>query len=169
MKITIDIEIVKIDNHGCHFLVEVLINEKITGKMIIDTGASQTIISKNIEALAAQILPIEYKEFKTLNHIKDSSKPEFFDDGEFEFDENGLFSMTAGQETIDFGFCKIPFFSVGGLKLKDFATGYIDLSKISRFYEKLGKKNVWGLLGSDFLNKYKASIDLKSKQLTLIQ
>lgn len=115
---------------GNSFIVNVIVNDSETVRLIIDTGATLTIIRP--DALhRAGVGPGQYEATRTL--------------------------ATAG------GQIKAPVFRVGSLKLgtemvNDIAVGGIDIP---------GLVNIDGLLGMDFLNHFRFTIDQEDQVMLL--
>jgi hypothetical protein len=60
-------------------------------------------------------------------------------------------------------------FHLGGLKLKNYVSIFIDLSHVNAAYSQIGIEEVDGVIGNDILMKFKASIDYKKKELKLCE
>jgi hypothetical protein len=161
------IELFEMDGNGCHLFVDATIGGEV-GCLVIDTGASQTVLSRYSEGVQNALQKLDYNEF--LTQTQSESLSETLSEEELKelgVAENGVVSMAANGDAIDFEFGIIQDFKIGELEVEKFAVGTIDLTNINRLYEKLNKSNVLGLLGSDFLLKYKAVIDYETKLLTL--
>jgi hypothetical protein len=93
-----------------------------------------------------------------------------FSDEELEemgIDDNGVLSLAANGSSIDFQFGIIDGLKLGDFEFEPFPVGTMDLTNVAKLYDKMNKKNVWGLLGSDMLLKYKAVIDYDNEMLIL--
>jgi hypothetical protein len=58
-------------------------------------------------------------------------------------------------------------FRVGNLEIPDFKVILIDLDEINHFYLSIAGKKIHGLLGGDFLLKYRALIDYNKMLMSL--
>ena len=139
MIIKIPIEILVIEGNGCHLFVDCMINKTISCSLIIDTGASKTVFDYNLLNLISE--KIEKSE-----EIK---------------------SAGVGGEITMSEFANISNFKIGELEIENLETVLIDLSNVNEIYEPIIKKKIWGLIGGDFLLKYKSKIDYKTKILTI--
>lgn len=133
----IPLEILMLEDNSYHLLVDVVLNDKIAGKIIIDTGASKTILDSNLD------LPFL----------------------EVENEEKPYTSGIGGR--IDVGFASVKKMKIGRFKIKKMVIPTIDLSEVNKIYEKATKHRVIGLLGSDLLLKFRAKIDYKKRYLRL--
>jgi len=167
MKITLPLQIADIDNTGKHIFCEVVINDK-TGILIVDTGASQTVLSSKSDIVQSAISPIDYATFARMNSSQDLK--EMFTTDELEqmgVSEDGVLSMAANGQAIDFQFGILDGLIIGELRVPPMPVGLIDISNISTLYQRLLNAEILGLLGSDLLLKYKAIIDYGKQTLTL--
>jgi hypothetical protein len=55
---------------------------------------------------------------------------------------------------------------MGNIKIEPYPCILMDLTHVNQLYTKIGQGQVCGLLGSDFLTKYKATISFARKRLT---
>ncbi len=58
-------------------------------------------------------------------------------------------------------------FTLGEFMIAEMNIVLIDMSSINQLYRTVSDKSIWGLIGSDFLLKYKARIDYGKRILTL--
>lgn len=137
--IEIPIEIVELEDNSFHLLIECKINSHLTGEMVIDTGASKTVLDKNF-----------------VDDYQKSDQPES------EIKSRGL-----GQGSIDTELAKINSFQIGELRIESFSCAMIDLSGINEMYLQYCNREICGLLGSDFLLKHKGIIDYGKRILKL--
>ncbi len=167
MKIEIPIEIFMMDGKGCHLFLEAEINGS-KGLLILDTGASQTVLSQNAEEIKTAITPLDQEEY--IDMVEGKTLGERFSEEELEemgIDDSGVLSLAANGSSIDFQFGIINGLKIGDFVFDPFPVGTMDLTNVTLLYEKMDKKNVWGLLGSDLLLKYNAVINYKKKILKL--
>ena len=132
-------EIVELDDNSFHLFVEGYVNGQ-RCDFIIDTGASKTVFA--------------------LNHIKGILL-------ERPVSQPDIQSAGINASSLDSHSGTISYFKLGNLLLRDMDIVLIDLASIDELYRKFAEKSIWGLIGSDFLLKYKAKLDYGSKILTL--
>lgn len=139
MIIKIPLEIVNLEDNSCHLFVGAIFNNDHCGEMIIDTGASKTVFS--------------YSHLKDMaNNIRDA--------------EN-IHSTGINAGPLDSKLATISMFRLGDLVIEDHEILLMDLDNINEIYNKIIQKEIWGLLGGDFLRNYKANIDYFKKVLKL--
>ena len=139
MKIEIPIEIVELETNSFHLLIKCRINSSQEGDLVIDTGASKTVLDKNF---------VEVYQ-KT------------------EQEESEMQSKGLGEGSIDTEMAKIESFQLGNLLVNDFSCALIDLSGINDMYQQYCQREICGLLGSDFLLNHRGIIDYGDKILIL--
>ncbi|WP_372751767.1 retropepsin-like aspartic protease [Labilibaculum sp.] len=139
MKIEIPIEIIELENESYHLLVSCKVNQSHFGDLVIDTGASKTVLDRNFVP-AYELLGEQTSEMQS----------------------RGL-----GEGSLNTEMVKIDSFQLGGLQLRDFHCALIDLSGINEMYKEHCQREICGLLGSDFLVKHQAIINYKSEILQL--
>jgi hypothetical protein len=139
MKIKIPIEILELENESYHLLVNCKVNQGQVGNLVIDTGASKTVMDKNF----------------VTNY-------ELLGEQTSEIQSRGL-----GEGSLNTEMVKIDSFQLGDLILTDFHCARIDLSGINEMYKEHCQREICGLLGSDFLVKYQAIINYRSQILQL--
>ncbi len=139
MTIKIPIEIVELDNTSFHLFVEGFVNGQ-RCDLIIDTGASKTVFA--------------------LNHISDilDTPAEIL---------SGIQSAGINAAEMDSHKGILSRFKMGDFYIEKFNIILIDLNSIDQLYKNISSKSIWGLIGSDFLLKYKAKIDYSKRVLTL--
>jgi predicted aspartyl protease len=131
--------LIKIEDNGFHLIIEVKINNK-PAKLLIDTGASKTVFD------ASSII--------NFSDIKD-------------FTDNEILSAGLGTNSMSSKSFVIQTLQIGDFEIHHYQAIAIDMQHVSESYEKLGLPAFDGVLGSDILYKYKASIDYKTKSLKL--
>lgn len=137
--IEIPIEVVELEENSFHLLIECEINTGQKGEMVIDTGASKTVLDKN-----------------------------FVDDYQKAVQEDSeIKSRGLGEGSIETEMAKIDRFQIGTLCINDFFCALIDLSGINEMYRQYCNREICGLLGSDFLLKYNGIIDYRRRVLQL--
>ncbi len=125
-------------NPGCHLLVEATINNEQKIVLIIDTGASKSVFD-------TELLTQFTTNIETPTNIESAGV----------------------NSAIDIHFGQIPNIQFGSLMVNNFDVGLTDLSHVNAMYKKILDKEIWGLLGGDFLFKYKAIIDYSEGKMTV--
>lgn len=133
----IPIEIIELQDNSYHMIVKVEI-DGIPGDMIIDTGASVTVVDR-------EIFPDKIDN-ESIGKIQSGSVT-----GQI----NEVHLLQAGL------------FKIGGRKMKDIQLAAIDLSYVNDMYDKHLKRKIIGLLGCDFCVRYDVIIDYGNKQLSI--
>lgn len=139
MKLEIPIEIIELESHSFHLLIRCKINDGEAGDLVIDTGASKTVLDRNF-VTSYTILENQDSEMKS----------------------RGL-----GEGSLNTEMVKIDSFQLGSFLVNDLQCALIDLSGINEMYEQHCQRKICGLLGSDFLLKYKAVINYERQILSL--
>ncbi len=137
--INIPITILELEENSFHLLVKCQIDSDKTGEMIVDTGASKTVLDK---------------KFVPNYQSKNSEKSQ-------------LQSKGLGGENLDTEMVEIHSFRMGKFQTRHFPCALIDLSEINRMYLQQCNREICGLLGSDFLLKHHATIDYRKKILRI--
>jgi len=138
MLIDLKIEIIKLEDESYHILIEAEFPGNILGKLIIDTGASKTVIDADFaEQFTSQIEDVENQDSSGINAIITGAK-----------------------------IGTIPKINFGNLEIKDYKCLLLDLSHVNSLYKKYTNKHIAGLLGSDFLVNYEAVIDYGQKKIS---
>lgn len=106
---------------------------------VIDTGASKSVFDKSL-----------------------TEKYEQLEDETEEIQSAGI-----SDKKLETGLGRLETFWLGKLKMEHAKMAIIDLSHINELYSSVAKIKICGLLGGDFLLKYKAKIDYKKKVLEL--
>ena len=106
--------------------------------MIIDTGASITVIDQN---KVAEKTP--------------------------EIQTNRIQSGSVTGQIQEVRIFKPAYLKIGNRKFKNIQLAGIDLQYVNEMYDEHLKRNVLGLLGCDFCVKHQARIDFKNKRLIL--
>ncbi|MBE8714553.1 retroviral-like aspartic protease family protein [Sphingobacterium hungaricum] len=136
----IPLEIINLEGDGFHILVDVHLLDK-TFKMVLDTGASKTVLDKNTLIEAG----IQDEDFESTNII----------------------STGLGTNSMESFMLKIPELRLENWLIKNHLTAVLDLSTINYAYNQMNFSPVVGVLGGDILRQYGAVIDYKKKTLTL--
>ena len=136
--LTVPVEVVRLEDASFHLLVKVEI-DGIQGDMIIDTGASVTVVDQ-------QLFPEKVKDTETATKLQSGSV-----NGQIE----------------EVRLIHIDCLKIGGRKLKDMQLAAIDLAYVNDMYDKHLHRKIIGLLGCDFCVRYHAVIDYSSSKITL--
>lgn len=139
MQYTSRITIKSLEGGGKHIFVQCTILGK-KHFMLIDTGCSNTVFDSSAEIFSGV----------RLHDIKDSGKN---------------FSLNAAIDDVKVG--KIKDFAIGRFKVDINRGVFISLDQINTLYESMLGQRIIGILGSDFLKKYKAVIDFGEGKMTL--
>jgi predicted aspartyl protease len=138
-KIIISLKILLIDNDGMHLLVKIKINNRVA-RMIVDTGASRTVLDKN----------------RIHRFVKENN-----------FEKHDSLSTGLGTNNMESHIAEIKKLEVGSWKLENIVLVLLDLSHVNVSYGHIGIKEIDGVLGGDILSKYDALIDYGKKQMVL--
>ena len=134
----IPIKLLKLED-GFHLLVNARVNGRVA-RLLIDTGASQTVFDKERSA-------------KFLSADK--------------FEDHDKLSTGLGTGTMKSHRAVIDRISVGRIEIKKYLAVVIDLSHVNVAYGQLKQKPIDGVLGSDILKKGRAVIDYGKMTLRL--
>lgn len=136
---TIPIELIDIDGEGYHLCLLGKINGNPV-RLILDTGASQTVL--------------------------DRSRVDLLVEGS-EYELHDKLTTGLGTNSMESHRLVIPDFSLGEICFYDRTFILLDLSHINSSYETLGLLPIDGVLGSDILVQGRATIDLDKMQIIL--
>lgn len=139
MRIKIPIQIIELEPDNYHIMVSSVFADGDSANWIIDTGASKTVFDKKL---------IEYY------FILEGELDEIHTAG---IGEQPMAVILAELKTTDFG----------KLIVKNQKVALLDLSHINELYSKVSDIKISGLLGGDFLMKYRAVIDYRKKLMVL--
>jgi hypothetical protein len=135
----IPIEIIKLDDSSFHIMISVRINDSIDVNLIIDTGASKTVFdTTTIGDFCDEVEAVE------------------------EHNSSGITELISEAKTAN-----MPQIAFGSMKIQNYKCVLLDLSHINAVYKGYSDKKIAGLLGGDFLVKYKAVINYKQKTLKI--
>ena len=139
MKYEIPISLVEIEKNNFHLFVNVIFNDDETGEIIIDTGASKTVFDAGRLQKYSKIVELD-------EEIKSS----------------GINANLTDAQLVT-----VNKIQIGDLVIKNFNSVLFNLDHINSLYADINNKQIWGLLGGDFLTKYNAKIDYENKLLIL--
>ena len=137
MEIQVPLEIVELEDNSYHIITTVLIGS-IEGDFIIDTGASVTVIDRNT--------PFSHEAIADIPEIN----------------SGGVSGRIEEVKLVN-----LPTFQIGDYTIENLHAAVIDLDYVNTLYEKQLRRRISGLLGSDFLVKFKSVIDYENKYLRL--
>ena len=138
-KTTLPIRLLLIEDAGYHLLIKAKVNGK-SATLLVDTGASKTVFDKG------RILRFaDEKNFRTLEKL----------------------SAVLGTAKMETQSALLKKFRVGQLIIHDLEAIVIDLSHVNLTYAKLDLPAIDGVLGSDLMEKHRAVIDYRKKELSL--
>ena len=86
---------------------------------------------------------------------------------EISMEDNDGLNVGVGTSDFESKLSTICNFRMGRFLLKQYDVVLLDMSNINQAYEMMHKPLIHGILGSDFLMKYKAVIDYGNRVLTL--
>ncbi|MFV0590485.1 MAG: aspartyl protease family protein [Draconibacterium sp.] len=139
MRTKIPIQIIELENGNYHLLVSSTFSDKTSGMWVIDTGASKSVFDQNLEEHIAEV------EERT----------------------EDLHSAGIGAEPLKSRLCTLKKIRFGKLEVTGMSAALLDLNHINELYENAADLQICGLLGGDFLMKYRAVIDYKRRLLIL--
>ena len=139
MKLEIPIELIELESQSFHLLIKCKVNGSEEGDLVIDTGASKTVLDRN------------FVPSYTILENQDS-----------EMQSRGL-----GEGSLNTEMVKIDSFQLGNFLMNDLECALIDLSGINEMYQEHCQREICGLLGSDFLLKHKAVLNYDRLILSL--
>ncbi len=135
----IDIEIMSIQDYGIHCFIPVKVNG-IDARLLIDTGASKTVFSKEFTR-------------KNLNDLHTKKSEQL---------TTGL-----GSNTIESEEAVIPLLKIGKLRIKNYYAHILDLTHVNDTYKQIDLPPIDGVMGCDLLLEHKAILNFKKRILAL--
>jgi len=139
MRIKVPLQIIEIEPGNYHIIVAGLFANGKPGNWVIDSGASKTVFDKN--------------------------RSEYYSVLESESDE--IHTIGIGDQSVKIFLAIVKTVKLGKQTFKKLKVALLDLSHINELYSNATGLEICGLLGSDFLIKYKAVIDYHKKVLIL--
>lgn len=131
IMIKVPIIFLEIEEKGVHLLVEVKINGG-PAQMLVDTGASQTVLDKD----------------RALKFI-----------GDAEIEASETLSKGLGTDSMESSTTVLESLSIGNLTLEQQEVVLLDLVHVNNSYEAMGQLPVDGVIGGEILKANKAVID----------
>lgn len=138
-SIKLPLILLELDEGNFHILIESKIGDSDTSHWVIDTGASKTVFDSSLQ-----------------------DKYIICDDLLSEIESAGI-----GNSKIETKVGIIERLYLGDKIIDNFSVGLIDLSNLNILYRQYTNYKIAGLIGSDFLLKYKANIDYESLTLSI--
>lgn len=138
-KNEIAIEVVELQPTSYHLFVKVKVNNKVA-RMLVDTGASKTVLDKNFVV----------EKFKN-SAISSSDNP-----------TSSLHATVQNSESL-----VVKKMQLGDTILQNYFTTILDLTHVNQTYKSVHCKPIQGILGSDILLEKKAVIDYGKKRIRL--
>ena len=139
MKIKIPLQIIELEEDNFHVIVKGTFEDKTHGLWAIDTGASKTVFDKNLTGKYSLT--------------------------EEETDE--IHTAGVGEKPLTTQLGKLRNIKIGKLLVDNLKVALLDLSHINKLYKKATDLEICGLIGGDFLMKFRAVIDYKRKVFIL--
>jgi predicted aspartyl protease len=139
MRYTIPVQMLLVDNEGCHLMISGIINNYKV-HFLIDTGATLTVMDLG---RMKKIFPGQ------------------------QFDVYQKFFMGIGTGDIEPWSFTIGVIDLCGLKIKNKEVVLIDMSAINKAYAAFDLPRIDGVIGGDILKEYKALIDYANSTLDL--
>ena len=139
VKSIIPLEVVAIQEGSYHVFLKMKVNKK-SIRVLLDTGASKTVLDKTF-------VEEKCKSQKTETIGQSTSS----------------LHSTVSESNITY----IKEIQLDQVKLKNYLVAVIDLTHVNQTYEGVGKKPIFGIVGSDILMERKAIIDYSKKILII--
>jgi len=136
----INITIQEIEKKNYHLFVQLKIEEKVA-RLLLDTGASKTVFDSK------RVLKFVKKKNMKANKSK---------------------SVGLGTSEVETKIVEISNLKFGTMKVKNMEIAVLDLSHVNHSYQEIKLPKIDGVLGSDFLMKYKAVINYPKALLKLV-
>ena len=141
MRCSVKLISIKIPPSGLHLIVNARINKK-PARLVVDTGASQTVL--------------DYNRIGRFSSVT-------------EFEIHDGHSSGIGSSKMVSHIFHADSFSLGKCLLENHELVLIDMVHVNASYQLLNKKPVDGVLGGDILKKLDAIIDYRKRVLILRQ
>ncbi len=138
-RINLPVILLELDEGNFHILIESKIGDSETSHWVIDTGASKTVFDSTL-----------HDKYIISNDLLS------------EIESAGI-----GDSKIETKVGVIERLNIGEKIIVNFSVGLIDLSNLNMLYRQYTNFKISGLIGSDFLQKYKAIIDYERLTISL--
>jgi hypothetical protein len=141
-EFVIPVEVIELEEENYHLLVKSELPDGSVGNWVIDTGASRSVFDSSLSGF--------------YHKAKSGQDDELFsvglDDNPFEVETGEIISVRFGDFIV-----------------RKFNVALLGFDHINKQYEKYCSEKICGLIGGDFLWKYKALIDYKKKEMRLFK
>jgi hypothetical protein len=137
-KHIVPVEVLELQDGDYHLFISAYVGRKKI-RLLIDSGASKTILSKAF-----------CKPIKNLQLLS-----------------SGNTATGLGSADMKSWLTKIRTFSLGTFRIQNYTCGVLDLSHVIDIYKRLNLTSFEGILGCDLLVGYHMILDLKRKQLII--
>jgi len=132
----IPLQIIELERENYHILIEGNFEDGTPSCWIIDTGASKTVLDKNLNS---------YYELIDSDDLEDYQSAGI---------NQGMMETSVG---------KLTYLRFGNLKITGQKVALIDLNHVNDIYGKYTSYRIAGLLGGDVLMQYRCKIDYAGK------
>ena len=139
MRFKIPIKLVELENDNYHPVIESVFADGSKGIWVIDSGASKSIFDRNHDQL-----------FEVVSGMTED-----------------LHSAGIGDQPMKSEVARMHSFTFGKMVIENMKVAVLDLSHINELYSSSTDLTICGLLGGDFLVRYKALVDYHHKRLVL--
>ena len=139
--ITLQLELVELEEQNYHILLEGRLADGTTGWWVVDTGASRTVLDKNLSNC--------YQLIRT-------SGPENYQSA----------GITEGLINTELGVT--PELQFGELIIRNLSVALLNLDHVNEIYSKYANRRIAGLLGSDVLYAHRAVIDYPNCRMLVV-
>lgn len=134
--IEIPLQIIELEHENYHILIEGNFDDGTPSCWIIDTGASKTVLDKNLSS---------YYELMDSDDMEDYQSAGI---------NQGMMETSVG---------KLTYLRFGDLKITGQKVALIDLGHVNDIYGKYTSYRIAGLLGGDILMQHQCKIDYAAK------
>ena len=134
--IEIPLQIIELEYENYHILIEGNFEDGTPSCWIIDTGASKTVLDKNLSS---------YYELMDSDDMEDYQSAGI---------NQGMMETSVG---------KLTYLRLGDLKITGQKVALIDLNHVNEIYGKYTSYRIAGLLGGDILMQHQCKIDYANK------
>ena len=134
--IEIPLQIIELEHENYHILIEGNFEDETPSCWIIDTGASKTVLDKNLSSYYEMIDSDDMEDFQSAGI------------------NQGMTETSVG---------KLNFLRFGDLKITEQKVALIDLNHVNDIYGKYTPYRIAGLLGGDILMQHQCRIDYAAK------
>jgi hypothetical protein len=133
------LELLPIEEDGYHVFAVALINGR-KARLLVDTGASRTVFDE--EKIKA-FLPNENHSLKKIDKL----------------------STGLGTSTMESHSIILEEFQLGQTMFVDYLAVALNMEHVNQSYKMIGHRQIDGVLGGDLLQKLKATIDYRKKEM----